>query len=104
MVRQTVQHGDTVDMQSRKHLKVHPIEWYRPARSASASPLRHNHSTHGTLLVCRAVHPMLADSFRHQALQHYPLGMRLCNTAGAAMLQFPRHKRERLANNEEHGP
>ena len=76
MVRQTVQHCDAVDMQSRKHLKVHPIDWSRPARSASAPPLRNDHNVHGTLLVCRAVHPMLADSFRQQAVQHYPLGMR----------------------------
>ena len=76
MVRQAVQHCDAVELQSRNHLEVHPMEWSRPARSASARPLRNNHSIHGTLLVCRAVHPMLADSFRQQGVQQYLEGRR----------------------------
>ena len=76
MVRQAVQRCDAVELQSRKHLKVHPVAGSRPARSASAPPLRNNHNIHGALLVCRAVPPMLTDSIRQQAVQHYSLGMR----------------------------
>ena len=76
MARQGVQHCGAVNMQSRKRLKFHPVDWYRPARSASASHLRNKYNIHGTLLVCRALYPMLTDSFRQQAVHHYPRGMK----------------------------
>ena len=74
-MRQAVQHCDAVELQSRKHLKAHPIERYRPARSAIAPRLRNSHSIHGAMFACREVHAMLDEAFL-RAVQHYPLGMR----------------------------
>ena len=62
--------------QPRKHVIADPIEWPRSGRSPSSSGLRNNRRIHGALLVCRTVHPTLADSFRQQTVRHYPRGMR----------------------------
>ena len=59
-------------MQSRKYVEPPPIERSRLARSASASGFRDSRSICGALLVCRAVHPMLADNARQQAVRRYP--------------------------------